>query len=112
MRIGPDHEPTRKGIIFQDHLVDDTGPWFPEANPVFIGNRREKIINLFVFVYGFAKVRCGPCLGLDQVIAMHRAGHRHRGPPRLHELQQSHLGGCILHGHTIRSEIYIINPPS
>ena len=43
--------------------------------------------------------------GADQVVAMHGGGHAHGLAARAHELQQRHLGGCILHRHAVRTEL-------
>ena len=40
---------------------------------------------------------------------MHRAGHGGGGLAGLHELEQRHLGGGVLHGHPVGGEIDVGN---
>ena len=110
MGIGANHESTGEGIIFQKNLVNNPGTWFPESDTVFVGNRCQKIINFFVFVHRLVQICNGTGLGLDQVIAVNRTGNGHRRPSGLHELEEGHLSGGILHGHPIGGKIDVINP--
>ena len=53
--------------------MDDTGPWFPETNAVFIRNRSQKIIDLGIYIIGFLKIGGGSGFSFADLLA-DRAG--------------------------------------
>src|SRR5688572_1250041 len=97
MGIGPDHHTAGKGIIFQNHLVDDSSAWLPETNAVFIGNRGKKIIYLPVCLDRQLEVFFGTHFSLDKVITMDCGGNSNFITSAGHKLEQSHLSRSILH---------------
>ncbi|MCG3120622.1 MAG: hypothetical protein ALAOOOJD_03403 [bacterium] len=102
VRIRADHHAARKSVIFQHDLVDDAGARIPKADAVFVGNAGEKFIHLLVLIARPRQIRMRTELGLNQMIAMHRARHDGLRQARAHELQQRHLRRRVLHGHAIR----------
>ena len=76
----------------------------PEANPITSRAASKEVVDLAVRRACGIQVLAGSMMGLDQMIAVHRRGHRRFVFAGLHELQQCHLSGRILHGHSIRSK--------
>ena len=106
--VRADHHAAGEGVILKHHLVDDAGPRLPEADAVLVGHGLEEIVDLVVPVDGLLEVRVRADLGLDQVVAMHRGGHGGLRLAGLHELKQGHLGGGVLHGHPVGSEVHVV----
>jgi hypothetical protein len=57
----------------------------------------EELVDLVVLGDRPAHVLGGARLRADQVVAVHGRGHRHAGLARLHELEERHLAGGVLH---------------
>ena len=110
MRIRPDHHAARKSVVFQHDLMNDTGPGFPETEPVAVGHAFEKIVHLAVRIVGGRHIGSGPPVGLNQVVAVHRRRNGRTVAAGVHKLQQRHLRRGILHRHAIRTEIHVIDP--
>ena len=77
--------------------MNDAGAGLPEADAVFRGARFEEIQDFSIFLVGFFEIGGSADAGLNQVIAVNRARHRHLRASREHELQNGHLGRGILH---------------
>ena len=107
MGIGSNHHSTWEGIVFQDYLVDNSSTWLPKTNAILIRYRGKEIIDLFVFIFCFAQIFICANFRLNQVIAVNSRRHSNLRATGLHELQQGHLCGSILHRHSIRLKIYI-----
>ena len=104
MRVGSNDQAAGKCVIFQHDLMNDPGTRLPEPNTVLLGCRGEKIIDLLVLVHRTKQVLLGTHLSTDQVVAMDGARHGHLLLVGLHELQHGHLGCCVLHRNTIRTQ--------
>ena len=104
VRVGADHEAARECVVLQDHLVDDPRPRLPEADPVLLGGRVEELVDLVVLGHRPAHVLRRTRLRADEVVAVDRRGDRDPGLVRLHELEQRHLAGGVLHGHAVDAE--------
>ena len=50
VRVGADDQAAGKGVILQDDLMNDAGARLPEADPVLLRGRSQKIVDLFVLV--------------------------------------------------------------
>ena len=109
VRISTHHHTTREGIVFEYHLMDDTSTRTPKTDMVFLRNRFQEVINLLVGLASLRKVLCNTHIRTNQVITMNRGRYGHFVLTRIHELKKSHLSRCILHCHTIRSEINIFH---
>ena len=105
MGIRSDHHAAGEGVVFQDDLVDDAGAGLPEADAVARRGGGQEFIHLRIGPQGVRQVLLRAAAGADQVVAMHGGGHAHGLAARAHELQQRHLGGCILHRHAVRPEL-------
>ena len=105
VRVGADHHPAREGVVLQDDLMDDPAARAPEPDPVARRDGAQELVDLGVGVDRHAEIDRRPDLGLDQMVAVHRRGSGDLGKPGGHELQQRHLGGGVLHRHTIGSEV-------
>jgi hypothetical protein len=64
----------------------------------------QEAVDLFVVLDRARQVLGGSALGANEVVAVHRRGHRHALAARLHELQQRHLGRGVLQRDTIDVE--------
>ena len=106
--VRPDHHAAREGVVLEHHLVDDAGPRLPKADAVLIGHGLEEIVDFVVAVDGLLEVRIRTDLGLDQMVTMHGGGDSRLGLSGLHELQQGHLRGGVLHGHTVGCKVHVI----
>ena len=91
MGIGADHELAGKGIILQRDLVDDSGPWPPEAHTVLGRRGTQEVVHLAVLRERLSEVRCALHARLDQVVTMDACWHGGLGPPRLHKLEHRGL---------------------
>ena len=85
--------------------MNDAAAWAPKPNAVFGRHAAQKVVHLFVGVDGHAHVDACTHLGHDQVVAMHGGRHGGGGQTCGHKLQQRHLRGGILHGHTVGCEV-------
>ena len=110
MAIGADHHAAREGVLFEHHLVDDPRTGLPEADAVLVADALQEVEHLVALQQCVLQVLLGTHAGLDQVIAVHRAGNGHGLAAGGAELEQGHLGRCILHGHPVRCEIDVILP--
>ena len=108
MGICANHHTAGERIVFQYYLVNDPCSRFPEADTIFIRNRREEVIYFFIYVYGYGKILFCPYFCLYEVIAMHGRGYSYPVSATGHKLQQRHLGSGILHGNTVGRKIHII----
>ena len=84
--------------------MDDPRPRLPEADPVLLRGRVEELVDLVVLGHRPAHVLRRARLRADQVVAVDRRGHRNPGLVRLHELEQRHLAGRVLHRHAVDAE--------
>ena len=99
--VGAQHQAPGEGVVFEDYLVDDPRPRFPEPHAVLAGDRLEEIVDLAVLHKRFPGVRGAfhPCL--DQVVAVDGGGRGHPLPACLHELEDGHLPGYVLKPYAI-----------
>ena len=102
--VGADHEAARERVVLQDDLVDDPRPRLPEADAVLLRGRVEELVDLVVLGDRAVHVLGGAGLRADQVVAVHRGGHGDAGLARLHELEERHLAGRILHRDPVHAE--------
>ena len=88
--------------------MDNSCSGFPETDTELIGYGFQEIIHFAVPFCCRFNICFRTDIRLDQVIAMD--GCRDSGFlfSCIHELQQCHLGRCILHRHTIGTEVHII----
>ena len=70
MRIGTHHHAARKGIVFEHYLMDDSGTWSPEADVIFLRDRLQEVVYLFISLASLREVFLSPHVGTNQVIAM------------------------------------------
>ena len=105
--VGADHHPAGEGVLLENDLVDDARARLPEPEAVLGADGAEEVVDLGIGVVGDREVcvRADACL--DQVVAVDRRRHRHHGKSGGHELQQRHLGGCVLHGDPVGVELGI-----
>ena len=85
----------------------DAGTRLPKSDSVLIGHRSEKIEDLVGFINGLLKICSCAYAGLNEVVAVHRRGHRYFFAAGRHELKQGHLGRSILHGNAIGRKINV-----
>jgi hypothetical protein len=104
VRVGADDQAAGESVVFEHHLVDDAGPGFPEPDAVLGGGRAQEVVDLLVLLDRAGDVFLGAGLRADQMVAVHGAGHGHALLARLHELQQGHLRGGVLHGHAVGTQ--------
>jgi hypothetical protein len=101
VRVGADHHPAGKGVVLQNHLVNDAGSRLPESDAVLPGGGGEEGVDLAILLLGLPKIGSSARAGLNQVIAVDRGRDGGARDPRAHELEDRHLGGGVLHGHPI-----------
>jgi len=70
VRIGTNHHSSRKGIILQHHLVDDPGAGFPEAYPIFVAHRFQKIKDFLVVLQGSLQIGVAVVMGQNKMVAV------------------------------------------
>eukprot|EP00053_Salpingoeca_punica_P020385 m.211399 g.211399 ORF g.211399 m.211399 type:complete len:843 (+) comp18318_c0_seq1:197-2725(+) len=102
-----DDEGAGEGVVLQDDLVDDAAAGLPEANAVLGRGGGQEVVDLLVLLVGAGQILGRAELGLDQMVAVHRAGHSNARQARGDELQHSHLRGGVLHGHAVRAEAQV-----
>ena len=107
MGVGADHHAAGEGVVFEHDLVDDTCAGFPETDAVLVGDGGKEVIYLLVAADCAVEVFLGIRLGGDEVVAVHGGRDCNFGAASLHELQEGHLGGGVLHGHAVRGEVNI-----
>ena len=109
MRVGSYHHSARERIVLEHHLMDDAGTRSPEANAIFQRNRTKEIVHLTVGLESGREVFLHTYIGTNQVVAMNRSRNSHTRFASIHELEQSHLSRSILHSHTVRAELNVID---
>ena len=102
--VGTNHHSAREGVVFEHHLVDDACTREPAVNAVLGGDGLEKIVNFLAFFFGAREVLFDTFASDNQVVAVHGTRHSHAGLACSRELEEGHLGGCVLHGHAVRVE--------
>ena len=107
MRIGTHHHTSRECIVFEHYLMDDSGTRSPESDMIFLRNRLQEVIYLFISLTCLRKVLRSAHIGTNQVITMYGSRYGHLVLTRIHELQECHLRSRILHRHAIRTEVNI-----
>lgn len=107
MRVSADKETTGEGIVLEENLVNDTRAGAPETNVVLGASRGQEVVDLLVDIDSASQILGATGLGLNQMITVDggRVGDGvHAGG---HELEDGHLGGGVLTGDTIRSELEV-----
>ncbi|MNX92167.1 hypothetical protein D3C86_1242960 [compost metagenome] len=99
--VGPDDEAAREGVVLEHHLVDDARARSPEADAELGAGALQEVVDLLVAHLGAPGVGQRPLVRLDQVVAVDRRGHLHPGQVGLHELEDRHLRGGVLHDDAI-----------
>lgn len=87
--------------------MDDAAAGLPEAEGVLLADGVEEVVDFPVLVIGAGEVLLAADLGLDEVVAMDRAGHGGLAAARGHELEQRHLRRRVLHGHAVRTQVQV-----
>ena len=88
--------------------MDDAGTGSPESDVVLAAHALEEVVNLLVSLTGFGKVLLHTHIGSYEMVAMDSGGNGHTVLASVHELEQGHLSGGILHGHAVRSEVDVV----
>jgi len=109
--VGPDHHPAWKRILFQNHLVDDTGAGLPESDAVTPTRTVEKAVDLGIDLFCGAQIGNCTYSCLDEVIAVDGGRNRNSRQIGLHELENRHLGGRILHRNPVGAQVGVTLPP-
>ena len=86
-------------------------PGFQKPMPYFADTVLQEVVDLAVGVDGDLQVLRGADLGLDQVVAVDRRGHRGLVEAGGHELEQRHLRGGVLHGDPVGVEVGVGSGP-
>lgn len=76
--------------------MNDPRPSPPIANPIALGSRRKKIINLAMLIFGILDISHIAMLGDDQMVAMDRSWDGSFGETGADKLQQRHRCRCIV----------------
>ena len=104
MGIGPDHHAARKRVVLEHDLMNDAGSRPPESDAIARRAAAQEVIDLAVGRLRGFHVLGRALVGLDQVVAVHRRRHCRFTAPGLHELEQCHLCGRVLHGDAIGAQ--------
>ena len=110
MRICAHHHSSWKRIVLQDDLMDYAGTRPPETDAVSCRRTLQKAIDFGVLAICLCEVRRCARTGPHKVVAMHCRRNRHTVPPGIHELQEGHLGRCVLHGNAVGTKVCIVHP--
>ena len=108
MAVGAYYHTAREGIVFQYHLVDNTGTGLPETDVILTRHRLQEVIHFTVFLHRLGQV--GRCTYISpyQMVTVYRGRHCHPALSGIHKLEQCHLCRGILHGHTVGTESHIV----
>ena len=108
--ICSNHHTTRKGIVFQTTLVNNSAR-LPKPIPYLLGNRSKKNRTLLCLHFCCVQIFCCAyfaCIKRSWTVEGHLQFLACLG----HKLQQSHLCCCIPHCYAVWSKINIIFPRS
>mmetsp|Transcript_45480 Transcript_45480/g.75908 ORF Transcript_45480/g.75908 Transcript_45480/m.75908 type:complete len:411 (+) Transcript_45480:1238-2470(+) len=111
MAVSTDHETAREGVVLKDDLVDDSASRTPEAHAVLGAGSGKELIDFLVGDLGLVQVDDGSLLGLNQVVAVDRRGDCRLGESCRDELENCHLGCCVLHRHSVWSQQQVALSP-
>ena len=70
MTVRTNQQYTRKSIIFQHYLMNDSTTRLPEANTIFCRSCGQEVVNFFIDILGFFQVCFSSHLSLYQVITV------------------------------------------
>lgn len=101
VRVGTDHESTGGGQVLEDDLVNDALAWGTKADTMGGSGALQEVVDFLVLAVSVHQVELCTAAGSDQVIAVDAGWHCHLLETGLHVLQHSHLGGGILHRHSV-----------
>jgi hypothetical protein len=104
MRIGADYQAARERVVLERHLVDDPRARLPELDAVLLRHGVQEVVDLLVLLDGPREVGGGARLRADQMVAVDGGRNGHARAPRLHELEQGHLGGGVLQSHAVHAQ--------
>ena len=90
-----------EGVVFQGHLVDDTGSRTPEPHSVSGSSRAQEVVYLLVFLQRLPQVGHTLHPRLYKVIAVNGSRDRCPGAARLHELEHGGLSQDVLKDHPV-----------
>ena len=63
MAVSSDHHPTRKRVVLEHNLVNDSATWTPKTNAVLSRHALQEVVHLAVVVNRYAEVDLCPYLG-------------------------------------------------
>ncbi len=104
VRVGADDHKTRRGVVFEHHLMHDPRARLPELRAVARRRRAQKLVDLVVLEKRGAQIGEPVGARLNQVIAVNARRHRHLLLSGLHELEHARLPQHILKDHAIRAQ--------
>lgn len=87
--------------------MDDTSSRRPEVHTILAGGRLEEFENLLVSLNTSFQITLGTLVSNNQMVAVDAGGDSRAGQVAGHELEQSHLGGSILHVDTVGVEAQV-----
>lgn len=107
MGVGTDEKSTGEGVVLENDLMDNTRSGLPETNVVLGGGGAKEVVDLLVDVDGSSKIGLATNLGLNQMITVDGGGGLDGGDTGRHELEDGHLGGGILAGSSVGSQLEV-----
>ena len=107
MRVGTDEESTRESVVLKDDLVDDTRAGLPETNVVLCARGGQEVVDFLVDLVGAGQILLTADLGLDEMVAVDSGRGSDGRQTGGHELEDGHLGGGILAGYTVGTELEV-----
>lgn len=90
--------------------MNNARAWLPEPKPVTLRCAAQEVVDLPIRFKGCLHVFTCSHTRLNEVVAVNGGGDGDRVAPRLHELEDGHLGGGILHDHAIGLEGQVVHP--
>ena len=98
---------SRKSIVFQNNLVNDSRTRFPKSKSIFSTSRSQKVVNLLVGFLSTSKILDSVNLSFNQVITMDGGWNSDSWKTCRHELQKRHLGSSVLASNSVGTKVQV-----
>lgn len=102
--VGTKHHQSRKSVVLEDSLVNNTGTRRPKVHSILARRRLKEVENLLVSLNTSLQIILSTLRTHNQVVTVNAGGDSRLGQVARHELEDSHLGRGVLHVDTVRLE--------
>ncbi|KAI6748867.1 hypothetical protein HG531_007814 [Fusarium graminearum] len=107
VRVGSKHHQSRKSVVLENSLMNNSSARRPEVHSVFASSRLKEVKHLLVGLNTSRQIILSTLGSHNQVITVNACGDSRLGEVARHELEDGHLSRSILHVHTVGVETQV-----